>query len=63
MSPAILRMRSSTRQWPNQIPSKAGRSGSLVKWAKPNETKRVKYLANGARIMPNRGDVILRGSC
>lgn len=61
MSPSILRMRSSTRQWPGKVPSKLGRQGSLLVWAKPNPINRVRTLANGARVLPNRGDVKLRG--
>lgn len=62
-APAILGLRSSTREWPNAIPSKAGRQakGVLV-WAKPNPVNRVRYQRNGRKILVNRGAVILRGS-
>jgi len=43
-------------------PTRLGRSGSLVVWAKPNPIKRVRTLRNGKRVLPNRGDVILRGN-
>lgn len=59
--PAILGMRSSTRQWPGRRPKKDQRLGSLVVWAKPNPINRVRTMGNGGKIMPNRGAVILRG--
>lgn len=62
-TPAILRLRSSTRQWPNAIPSKLGRQAKgIIVWAKPNHINRVRYQGNGKKILVNRGEVILRGS-
>lgn len=42
------------------VASKLGRQGSLLKWAKPSEKRRVRVV-DGARVIPNRGDVFLRG--
>jgi hypothetical protein len=54
----VQRMRASTEKWPLSPASKAGRCGSLVKWAKPNPIRRERRLANGRRVLPNRGDVL-----
>ena len=43
------------------VASKLGRQSSCVVWAKPTEKRRVRTLANGARVIPNRGEVVLRG--
>jgi len=53
-APAILGLRSSTRQWPNSVPSKLGRQakGVLV-WSTPNPVKRVRTTGNGRKILPN----------
>jgi hypothetical protein len=62
-APAIMGMRSSTREWPNAIPSKLGRQAKgIIVWAKPNPINRVRYQGNGRKILVNRGEVILRGS-
>lgn len=62
-APAILGLRSSTRQWPNAIPSKLGRQAKgILVWATPNPINRVRTTRNGRKVLPNRGEVILRGS-
>jgi hypothetical protein len=63
-APKIMGMRGmfQSRGFPTgTLASAAGRRGSLVVWAKPADKRRVKTLANGARVIPNRGDVVLRG--
>lgn len=62
-APAILGLRSSTRQWPNAIPSKLGRQAKgILVWATPNPVKRVRTTRSGHKILVNRGEVVLRGS-
>lgn len=62
-TPAILGLRSSTRQWPGAIPSKLGRQAKgILVWSKPNPVNRVRTMRNGRKILVNRGEVILRGS-
>ena len=62
-APAILGIRSSTRQWPNAVPSALGRQAKgILVWASPNPINRVRTTGLGKKILPNRGDVILRGS-
>lgn len=62
-APAILGLRSSTREWPNAIPSKLGRQAKgILVWATPNPINRVRTTGLGKKIIPNRGKVILRGS-
>lgn len=61
-APAIMGLGSMFRKFPTGgAPSKAGRCGSLLVWSKPNPIKRVRSTGNGRKILPNRGDVILRG--
>lgn len=57
---SIQSMGSSTRKWPMGRPSRLGRVKSLVRWAKPSTVNRVRVV-DGHKVMPNRGDVILRG--
>lgn len=54
----VQRMRSSCERWPHGATSSFGRRGSLVVWSmKP----RTYTMANGGRVLPNKGKVLLRG--
>lgn len=43
-------------------PGALSRMSSPVRWAKPNAKRRVVTLANGRKVIPNRGEVVVRGA-
>lgn len=55
MSPKILGLRNSMREFPRGPTSQRGRQRSLVVWAKSNKTTRV---VDGVRVLPNLGEVM-----
>lgn len=62
-APKIMGLRTmfNSRGFPTGgVASKLGRQSSCVVWAKPSEKRRVRVV-DGARVIPNRGDVFLRG--
>ena len=65
-APAILGLRSSwadKRMPQGGAPSALGRQAKgILVWATPNPIKRVRTTGLGKKILPNRGDVILRGA-
>jgi hypothetical protein len=55
---SIQRLRSSTERYPIGALTAFGRRGSLVVWSsKP----RAYTMANGHKVLPNKGKVVLRG--